>query len=130
MRGNDVFEYAIVRVVPRVEREEFLNAGIVLYCPAQKFLHSAFDLNEPRLCALNRDVNIQEIKGQLRMFEHVCAGNAQAGAITELPASERFRWLTSARSTVVQTSPVHTGFCADAQETLDHLLATLVRIGG
>ena len=130
MPGNDVFEYAIVRVVPRVEREEFLNAGIILYCPAQKFLHSAFDLNEPRLCALNREANIQEIKGQLRMFEHVCSGNVQAGAISELPAAERFRWLTSARSTVVQTSPVHTGFCTDAQETLNHLLETLVRIEG
>lgn len=127
MRDKDVFEYAIVRIVPRVEREEFLNAGIVLYCATQNFLCAVFALNERRLRVMNPDVNISEIHEHLRVFERVCAGGPKAGAIGELPVGERFRWLTAPRSNVVQTSPVHTGLTANARETLDHLLATLVK---
>lgn len=127
MPANDLFEYAIIRIVPRVEREEFLNAGILLYCPAQGFLRIAYELNETRLRALSETVNIGEVQEQLRAFEHVCAGGGQAGAIGKLPPGERFRWLTAPRSTIVQTSPVHTGLCGNAEETLMHLLATLVR---
>lgn len=127
MPNNDLFEYAIVRVVPRVEREEFLNAGIILYCPAQEFLRIAYELNEKRLRALSETVNIDEVQEQLRAFEQVCAGGEQAGAIGKLPPGERFRWLTAPRSTIVQTSPVHTGLCGNAEETLAHLLVTLVK---
>ena len=127
MRDKDVFEYAIVRVVPRVEREEFLNAGIVLYCAAQNFLCAAFEIDERRLRAMKGDVNIQEVEQHLQAFERVCAGGPEAGAIGELPAGERFRWLTAPRSNVVQTSPTHTGLTTDAQETLNHLFSTLVR---
>jgi Protein of unknown function (DUF3037) len=128
MTGNDVFEYAILRVVPRVEREEFLNVGIILYCAAQEYLHMAFELNEVRLRALSVNVDIPEIEQHLKMFEQICAGSPGAGSIGGLPAGERFRWLAAPRSTVVQTSQVHTGFCADAGKTLEHLLATLVRV--
>jgi hypothetical protein len=127
VRDNDVFEYAIVRVVPRVEREEFLNVGIILYCAAQEFLHTAFELNEGRLRAMHVSANISEIEAHLSMFELVCTGSVGAGSVGLLPMGERFRWLTAPRSTVVQTSPVHTGFCVNAQGTLEHLLATLVR---
>jgi hypothetical protein len=125
--ANDLFEYAIVRIVPRVEREEFLNAGIVLYCPAQEFLRIAYEVNEARLRTLNASASVAEIEEQLRAFEQVCAGGEQAGAIGKLPPGERFRWLTAPRSTMVQTSPVHTGLCSNAQETLERLVATLVR---
>ena len=126
MHGNDVFEYAIVRVVPRVEREEFLNVGIILHCAMQEFLRMKSALDERRLRSLHGDVNIEEIKAHLKMFEQVCDGSASAGPIATLPAGERFRWLTAPRSTIVQTSPVHTGLCGDARTTLDHLVAALV----
>jgi hypothetical protein len=126
MRGNDVFEYAIVRVVPRVEREEFLNVGIILYCAAQEFLRMQSALDEQRLQSLHGAINIEEIRAHLKMFEQVCEGSAAAGPIGTLPAGERFRWLTAPRSTIVQTSPVHTGLCGEARATLDHLVATLV----
>ena len=127
MRDKDLFEYAVVRVLPRVEREEFLNVGIVLYCAAQEFLQTAFELNEARLRTFGDEVSITELQEQLRAFEQVCAGGKDAEQLGDLPRGERFRWLTAPRSTVVQTSPVHTGLCIDARETLQHLLAQLVR---
>lgn len=127
MREKDLFEYSVIRLVPSVEREEFLNVGIILYCPAQEFLQTAFELKEERLSAFACDLKIPEIKEHLLAFERICTGGAQAGPIGKLPRGERFRWLTAPRSTVVQTSPVHTGLCTNAQETLSRLLAKLVR---
>lgn len=127
MREKELFEYAVIRVMPRVEREEFQNVGVILYCPAQDFLQTAFELNEERLRTFGPDLPVSEIEEHLLAFERICAGGAEAGAIGELPPGERFRWLTAPRSTVVQTSPVHTGLCSDAGETLAGLLAKLVR---
>jgi Protein of unknown function (DUF3037) len=127
VREKHLFEYAVIRVIPRVEREEFLNVGVILYCPAQDFLQTAFELNEERLHAFACDLKISEIEEHLLAFEQICAGGPKAGTIGELPLGERFRWLTAPRSTVVQTSPVHTGLCSDAQETLAGLLTKLVR---
>lgn len=127
MPDKHLFEYAVIRVVPRVEREEFLNVGVILYCSAQDFLQTAFELNEERLRAFASDLKIPEIEEHLLAFEQICAGGAKAGAIGKLPLGERFRWLTAPRSTVVQTSPVHTGLCSDARETLARLLTKLVR---
>ena len=127
MLEKHLFEYAVIRLVPCVEREEFLNVGVIVYCPAQVFLQTAFELNEERLRAFAGDLNISKIEEHLHAFERICAGGVKAGAIGKLPAGERFRWLTAPRSTVVQTSPVHTGLCLDAQETLTRLLAKLVR---
>lgn len=126
MREKHLFEYSVIRLVPCVEREEFLNVGVTVYCPAQDFLQTAFELNEERLHAFARDLKISEIEEHLLAFERICAGGPAAGAIGKLPMGERFRWLTAPRSTVVQTSPVHTGLCIDAQETLVRLLAKLV----
>ncbi|MBI5474840.1 MAG: DUF3037 domain-containing protein [Ignavibacteriae bacterium] len=127
MPEKHVFEYAIVRIVPRVEREEFLNAGIVLCCAELEFLRSSFALDESRLRALNADISIAEIHSQLEAFERICAGGKDAGALGVLPRGERFRWLTAPRSTIIQTSPVHTGFCSDPRERLTHLVETLVK---
>ena len=127
MRKKHLFEYAVIRVIPRVEREEFLNVGVILYCSAQDFLQTAFELNEERLRAFACDLKVSEIEEHLLAFEQICAGGAKAGTIGKLPLGERFRWLTAPRSTVVQTSPVHTGLCSDARETLASLLAKLVR---
>jgi hypothetical protein len=127
VRDRQLFEYAVVRVIPRVERAEFLNVGVILYCPTQDFLQTAFELNEARLQTLAGDLETPEIEEHLLAFEQICAGGPNAGAIGKLPLGERFRWLTAPRSTVVQTSPVHTGLCSDARETLASLLTKLVR---
>jgi hypothetical protein len=120
MQGKHLFEYAVIRVVPRVEREEFLNVGVILYCKDQKFLKSRCDLDETRLAAFAKDINIDEIKESLRAFGQISAGK-EGGPIGKLDIASRFRWLTATRSTVVQTSKVHPGFCEDAQITLDRL---------
>jgi hypothetical protein len=127
VREKHLFEYAVIRLVPCVEREEFLNVGVIVYCQAQGFLQTAFELNEERLRTFAYDLKISEIEEHLLAFERICAGGAKAGAIGKLPMGERFRWLTAPRSTVVQTSPVHTGLCLDAAETIIGLLAKLVQ---
>lgn len=127
MPNKHLFEYAVIRVIPRVEREEFLNVGVILYCPTRNFLQTAFELNEERLRAFASDLKSSEIEGHLLAFEQICAGGAKAGSIGELSLGERFRWLTAPRSTIVQTSPVHTGLCSDAGDTLARLLTKLVR---
>ena len=127
MREQHPFEYAVIRLVPSVERQEFLNVGVIVYCPEQDFLRTAFELDEERLRVFGADVEIAEIEKHLRAFERICAGGKEAGPIGAMPAGARFRWLTAPRSTVVQTSPTHTGLCSDAKTTLDRLLETMVR---
>ena len=126
MQEKHLFEYATIRVVPCVEREEFLNAGVIVYCSAQGFLQTAYRLNEERLRAFSDKVDIEELEARLQAFERICKGGAAGGTIGRLPIASRFRWLTATRSTVVQTSPVHPGLCADAKETLDRLYTQLV----
>ncbi len=127
MQEKQLFEYAVIRVVPCVEREEFLNVGVIVYCSAKGFLQTAYKLNEERLKAFSGELDLQELKARLQAFERICKGGAGGGTIGRLPIASRFRWLTATRSTVVQTSPVHPGLCADAQETLDRLHAQLVQ---
>ena len=122
-----LFEYAVLRVVPRVEREEFLNVGLIVYCRSLGFLETRFALPEARLLALAPELDLEEITARLRAFERICQGRATGGTIGQLPIAERFRWLTATRSTVVQCSPVHPGLCADAAATLARLFAQLVR---
>jgi hypothetical protein len=126
MQENHLFEYAVIRVVPHVEREEFLNVGIVLYCKPQKFLKTRFELNEGRLLALCDKLDLQELREYITSFERICAGGKDAGPIGNLPMAERFRWLTATRSTMLQTSKVHPGLCVNAQEMLDRLYGQLV----
>jgi len=127
VQEKHLFEYAIVRLVPCVEREEFVNVGVVVYCREKQYLKSKFELNEVRVRAICSDVDLNEVREHLRSFEQICTGGESAGPIGKLPAGERFRWLTAPRSTIVQTSPVHTGLSIDVQETLNTLLAKMVR---
>ncbi|MCD6063920.1 MAG: hypothetical protein K0R82_1831 [Flavipsychrobacter sp.] len=126
MQEQHLFEYAVIRLVPRVEREEFLNVGVVLYCPGQKFLSCRFVLDEAKLKAFGCEPDCEELKQYLTAMERICAGSPDSGPIGKLAIAERFRWLTATRSTVVQTSRVHTGFCDDAGEELGKLLDQLV----
>jgi len=110
MQEKHLFEYAIIRVVPRVEREEFLNVGVIIYCADQNFLQIKFELNQERLVAFSNELDIEELEKRLFAFEQICKGAEDGGPIGKLPVASRFRWLTATRRTVVQTSPVHPGF--------------------
>lgn len=126
MQENHLFEYAVIRVVPKVEREEFLNTGIILYCKKQQFLQVKFHLDQDRLLALCPGINLPEIEEHLHAFERICVGGPGSGPIGKLDLASRFRWLTATRSTVVQTSKVHPGFCTDLQAALTRLHNQLV----
>lgn len=126
MQEKHLFEYAVVRVVPRVEREEFINAGIILYCRDRRFLGVKFSVDEHRLHALCPLLDIEELKEHLHAFEQIALGHQDAGPIARLDLAGRFRWLTATRSTVVQASKVHPGLCADPGEMLERLHGQLV----
>jgi hypothetical protein len=128
MPARDVFEYAILRVVPRVEREEFINAGVVLFCRTRRFLDARIALDTRRLTALAPDLEAAAIQAELDHIPIVCVGGRAAGPIGLLPQAERFRWLVAPRSTIVQPSPVHCGLCDDPQIELDQLLETMVQV--
>lgn len=121
-----LFEYAVIRVVPRVEREEFLNVGVILYCPKLKFLQTKITFDENRLHAFFTGINLDELKENLRAFENICHGNPHCGPIGKLDNASRFRWLTATRSTIIQASKVHPGLCIDPKETLLKLHGQLV----
>lgn len=127
MQENHLFEYAVIRVVPKVEREEFINIGVILYCSGQKFLQCILELNEKKLQALCCDTDIDELKSHMASFEKICQGGRDAGPIGKLSLAERFRWLTATRSTILQTSKVHPGLCQDALEMLQRLHRQLVQ---
>ena len=126
MPGKHLFEYAVLRVVPRVEREEFLNVGVVLYCRDLKFLECVFTIDQKRIQSICGDVDCREVEDHLRSFEKISKGDKEGGPIAALDPASRFRWLTATRSTVVQTSKVHPGFCTDPKETLEKLNRQLV----
>jgi hypothetical protein len=121
------FQYAVVRVVPRVERGECVNAGVVLFCRQRRYLAARMALDEQRLLALAPDVDLDAVRGHLDALGRVAAGDASAGAIAALPASERFHWLVAPSSTIIQCSPVHTGLTGDPAAELERLVARLVR---
>lgn len=127
MPDKHLFEYAVIRVVPRVEREEFMNVGVILYCAKQGFLQVRYELNETRLLAFSPMLDRAELTERLQAFERICAGRHEGGPIGQLPTAARFRWLTATRSTVVQTSAVHPGLCLDPQVTLTRLFDQLVK---
>jgi hypothetical protein len=120
------FAYAILRVVPRIERGERFNAGVVLFCRQRGFLGAEVRLDERRLAALAPDARADEVRAHLEALVNVAAGEPQAGAIAELPPSERFGWLVAPSSTIIQPSEVHTGLTDDPRKTLDALFEELV----
>lgn len=127
MPDNDTYDYAVIRVVPRVDREEFVNVGVIVSCPARNFLEAAIELDEKRVRALDATLDMEAIRAHLATIPLVCAGGEAAGAIGKLSQRERFHWLVAPRSTVIQTSAAHTGRCDSPGALIEHLLDTLVR---
>ncbi len=127
MSGREDFQYAILRVVPQVERGESLNAGVALHSRRLRFLGVRTEVDEVALNAMAPECDPEEVRAHLRVLELVAAGDPEGGAIAALPPSERFHWLTAPASTIVQASPVHTGMTGDAAAELDHLFERLVR---
>jgi hypothetical protein len=121
------YDYAVVRVVPRVERGEFVNAGIILSCDVEQILQASIELDESALLAIDAHVDMDLIRSVLAAIPAICAGGEGAGDIGKMSARERFHWLVAPRSTIVQTSPVHTGRCAEPDAALEHLMQTMVR---
>lgn len=127
MHAADVYDYAIVRVVPRVEREEFVNVGVILSCQHTGFLQAAIDVDVPRLLALDPAADVDTVKRHLQAIMAICAGDVGCGPIAQLPYRARFHWLTARRSSIIQTSPLHTGRCTDAGAALEHIMDRMVR---
>jgi hypothetical protein len=115
MQEKHLYEYAVIRVVPRVEREEFINAGIVVFCKRQKFIKVLFTIDEAKLTMLTPDVDIEQIRLNLESFQKVGSGAKDGGPIARMEVPERFRWLTAVRSSVIQTSRPHPGLCGDLE---------------
>ena len=127
MRNHYTYDYAIIRVIPRVEREEFVNVGVIVSCPAKGFLAACIELDEQRLLAMDQTLDVESLRAHLATIPAICAGGVQAGPIGQLSQRERFHWLVAPRSTIIQTSPAHTGCCASPTAVLEHLLDRMVR---
>ena len=126
MASSSPFSYAVYRVVPRVERGEAVNAGVVVFCRPRQYLAARTTVDEARLRALWPDLDVDLVRSHLRAIERIAAGDADAGPIAQLDVTARFHWLVAPSSTIIQPSPVHTGLCGDPDEQLEKLFASLV----
>lgn len=126
MQDKHLYEYAVIRVLPRVEREEFLNVGIVLFCKRKKYLKMRYKLDVGKLQSLCTDCDVEQIELNLKSFEKIANADKDSGPIAQLDSAERFRWLTAIRSSVIQTSRPHPGLCNELDNTLDRLFSELV----
>ena len=122
------FDYAVVRVVPRVERGEFINAGVIVFCLEHKFLEARVQVDEARLKALWPEIDVELVRNHLEAIPRICAGDATAGPIARLSQRERFHWLVSPRSTIIQVSPVHSGLCEEPGMTVEQLSRRLLEV--
>lgn len=127
MQGKELFEYAVIRLVPRVEREEFINIGVILYCRNQKFLDSRFLMDHEKIRVFAKDLDLDLLGQYIRAFEQICSGKDLNSPIAQYELAERFRWLTAKRSSIIQISAVHPGLCEHAAVTLEKLIEDLVR---
>lgn len=118
MQNNVTYEFAVIRVVPKVEREEFLNVGVILFSKTKKYLGIKYEINEDRLKAFSPNININLLNNALIAWEKVCKGGPAGGSIGQLTLPERFRWLVASRSTIIQSSKTHPGLCNNPQQVL------------
>ncbi len=126
MQEKHLYEYAVIRYVPRIEREEFINIGLVMMCKRRRWIRLRLDINATRINAFAPGTDIDAIEGQLKSFCDIARGYSQAGPIAMLEPEERFRWLTAVKSAMLQTSRPHPGHCTDLEATFDRLMAELV----
>lgn len=127
MHDHCSYDYAVIRVVPRVDREEFVNVGVIISCPAKDFLEARIELDEARLLAFAPRIDMDAVRAHLASIPRICAGGPEAGPIGQLTPRERFYWLVAPRSTIIQTSRVHTGRCTDPVPVSERLLDRMVR---
>lgn len=128
MQEKHLYEYAVIRVLPRVEREEFLNVGIIIFCKKEKFLRVRYQLDASRLKCLATEFDLDQIEKNLESFVKICKGEKNGGPIALMDVPSRFRWLTAVRSSVIQTSRPHPGLCNDLDKTLERLFGELVLV--
>lgn len=126
MQEKNLYEYAVIRVVPRVEREEFLNVGIILFCKNAKYIKMSYALNEAKLLMLSEDFDLEQLELNLESFQKIAHGDKEGGPIGQFDIPSRFRWLTAIRSSAIQTSRPHTGLCEDLDKTVKRLFEELV----
>jgi hypothetical protein len=126
MQGKHLYEYAVIRVVPRVEREEFINVGIIMFCKREKYLKARYSVDEAKLRLFSSELDMDSLYSGLGAFDKICSGDRQGGYIATLEITERFRWLTAVRSTSIQTSRSNRGFSDDLDTTFDKLYEELV----
>lgn len=126
MQEKLLFEYAVIRVVPRVEREEFMNIGVILYCAKRKFLQSVFSIDVEKLAAFSPLCELADLNAHTMAIQEICAGGLSSGPIGTLDLPSRFRWLTATRSTILQSSKVHPGFCLEPVDMLLRIQAEMV----
>ena len=126
MKEQHLYEYAVIRLVPVVEREEFLNVGIILFCKKAKFIRVYYAVNEARLQIFAGDLDMEQVKLNLQSLEKIAMGADKCGPIAQLDVASRFRWLTAVRSSAIQTSRPHPGLCDDLEETAKRLFEELV----
>jgi hypothetical protein len=128
MPARSSYDYAVIRVVPRVEREEFVNVGVLVSCPQAKLLVAGIELDPDRLHAIDPSTDIQAVRLHLQAIQRICQGGRDSGPIGQLPERARFHWLTAKRSSIIQMSPVHTGRCLQPEGIVEHLLERMVRV--
>lgn len=126
MQGKHLYEYAIIRVLPKVEREEFINIGLILFSKRNNYLKAQYHLNERKLLLFATELEIDSLRKQLQIFDRICSGNTDGGVIASMDVPERFRWLTAVRSSSIQTSRPHPGFTNNLDETFQKLFTELV----
>ena len=124
------YDYAVIRVVPRVEREEFVNVGVIVSCPTSGLLEAGIELDPARVRALDPQLDLDTVRAHLAAIATICRGGPDSGPIGQLPARARFHWLTARRSSIIQMSPVHTGRSRAPAGILEHLLTRMVRPPG
>jgi len=126
MQEKHLYEYAVIRILPVVEREEFLNVGIILFCKKAKFIKVYFTINETKLGSFSKELDIEQIQSNLDAFQKIAAGAEKCGSIALMDIPSRFRWLTAVRSSAIQTSRPHPGLCDDLEQTAQRLFEELV----
>lgn len=126
MQGKHLYEYAVIRFVPRVEREEFINVGIILFSKRAKYIKARYQVDERKVALFASELDLESLYAHLKVFDRICSGTPSGGPIAAMDIPERFRWLTAVRSSSIQTSRPHPGFTTDLDATFEHLFAELV----